>query len=260
MNMLSGKVALVTGGGNGIGRGIALRLASEGASVGVLDLNEVAVGRVVEEVRGSGGAALALPADVSSPAPVERALAALVQEFGTPNILVHSAGIMPDGTIDQTNEQQWDRVFAVNVKGAYLASRLVVPMMRRSGGGSIILMASITGVNGFPGLAAYSATKGALISLARAMAIDHAAEGIRVNAVSPGTIDSPMLHAFVEAQADPERTRRAFDAVQPRGRVGTIEEVVNVVVFLASDQATYVSGSNVKVDGGMSIKGDQPRF
>lgn len=260
MNMLSGKVAMVTGGGNGIGRGIALRLASEGAAVGVLDLNERAVQKVVDEVRGAGGTALALPADVSSAAAVERAFAALVEAFGTPNVLVHSAGIMPDGTIDQTTEQQWDRVFAVNVKGAYLTSRLVVPMMQRSGGGSIILMASITGVNGFPGLAAYSATKGALISLARAMAIDHAAEGIRVNAVSPGTIDSPMLHEFVAAQADPERTRRAFDAVQPRGRVGTIEEVVNVVVFLASDLASYVSGSNVKVDGGMSIKGDQPRF
>lgn len=251
---------MVTGGGNGIGRGIALRLASEGAAVGVLDLNERAVQKVVDEVRGAGGTALALPADVSSAAAVERAFAALVEAFGTPNVLVHSAGIMPDGTIDQTTEQQWDRVFAVNVKGAYLTSRLVVPMMQRSGGGSIILMASITGVNGFPGLAAYSATKGALISLARAMAIDHAAEGIRVNAVSPGTIDSPMLHEFVAAQADPERTRRAFDAVQPRGRVGTIEEVVNVVVFLASDLASYVSGSNVKVDGGMSIKGDQPRF
>ncbi len=260
MNMLSGKVALVTGGGNGIGRGIALRFASEGAAVGVLDLDERAVQKVVDEVRSAGGMALALPADVSSAAAIEQALTALVKAHGTPDILVHCAGIMPVGTIDQTTEREWDRVFSVNVKGAYLASRLVVPMMRHSGGGSIILIASITGVNGFPGLAAYSATKGALISLARAMAIDHAAEGIRVNAVSPGTIDSPMLHEFVAAQADPERTRRAFDAVQPRGRVGTIEEVVNVVVFLASDQASYVSGSNVKVDGGMSIKGDQPRF
>jgi NAD(P)-dependent dehydrogenase (short-subunit alcohol dehydrogenase family) len=124
---------------------------------------------------------------------------------------------MPEGTIDQTTEETWDRVFAVNVKGAYLACRQVVPLMRRSGGGSIILVASITGVNGFPGLAAYSATKGALIALARAMAIDHAAEGIRVNAVSPGTIDSPMLHEFIAAQADPERTRRAFDAVNRAG-------------------------------------------
>jgi NAD(P)-dependent dehydrogenase (short-subunit alcohol dehydrogenase family) len=145
------------------------------------------------------------------------------------------------------------------VKGAYLTCREVLPHMRARGG-AIVLMASITGVNGFPGLAAYSATKGALIALARAMAIDHAAEEIRVNAVSPGTIDSPMLHEFVAAQADPQRTRRAFDEVQPRGRIGTIDEVVNVVTFLVSDQASYVSGSNVKVDGGMSIKGEQPRL
>jgi NAD(P)-dependent dehydrogenase (short-subunit alcohol dehydrogenase family) len=132
--------------------------------------------------------------------------------------------------------------------------------MRNAGGGTIVLMASITGVNGFPGLAAYSATKGALISLAQAMAIDHASEGIRVNAVSPGTIDSPMLHEFVAAQPDPHRTRQAFDRAQPRGRIGTIEEVASVVAFLASDQAGYVSGSNVRVDGGMSIKGEQPRL
>jgi len=260
VNMLPGKTALVTGGGSGIGRGIALRLASEGAAVGVLDLNECSVRQVVNEVRGAGGTAIPLVADLSNAQAVERARCILVQTLGTPHILVHSAGIMPDGTIDQTTEEQWDRVFAVNVRGAYLACRQVVPMMRQAGGSSIILIASITGVNGFPGLAAYSATKGVLIALARAMAIDHAAEGIRVNAVSPGTIDSPMPHEFVAAQADPERTRRAFDAVQPRGRVGTIDEVVNVVVFLASDQATYVSGSNVKVDGGMSVKGDQPRY
>jgi NAD(P)-dependent dehydrogenase (short-subunit alcohol dehydrogenase family) len=132
--------------------------------------------------------------------------------------------------------------------------------MRRVGGGSIILMASITGVNGLPGLAAYSATKGALISLARAMAIDHAREGIRVNSVSPGTIDSPMLHDFVAAQTDHEQTRRAFDEMHPVGRVGTIEEVTNVFVFLASNQASFVTGANYSVDGGMSVKGEQPRL
>src|SRR5271166_1327075 len=187
VNMLPGKTALVTGGGSGIGRGIALRLASEGAAVGVLDLNECSVRQVVNEVRGAGGTAIPLVADLSNAQAVERARCILVQTLGTPHILVHSAGIMPDGTIDQTTEEQWDRVFAVNVRGAYLACRQVVPMMRQAGGSSIILIASITGVNGFPGLAAYSATKGVLIALARAMAIDHAAEGIRVNAVSPGT-------------------------------------------------------------------------
>ncbi len=260
MAMLQGKVALVTGAANGIGRGIALRFGQEGADVGVLDISEAAATRVATEIQMHGGRAVGLGADVSNAAQVKRAVELLAQAFHSPNVLVHNAGVMPEGAIDRTSEQDWDRAFDINVKGAYLTCREVIPRMRANGGGAIVLMASITGVNGFPGLAAYSATKGALISLARAMAIDHAAEGIRVNAISPGTIDSPMLHEFVAAQSDPQRTRRAFDEVQPRGRVGTIDEVVNVVTFLVSDQAGYVSGSNVKVDGGMSIKGEQPRL
>lgn len=258
--LLEGKIALVTGGAQGIGKGISLRFAREGAAVGVLDLSEKAAEALVECIRSEGGRAIALPADVSHGGQVRKAVEALANAFGRPDVLVHNAGIMPEGTIDATPEEQWDRVFAVNVRGAYLTCREVLPAMRAARCGSIILIASITGVNGFPGLAAYSATKGALISLARAMAIDHAAEGIRVNAVSPGTTDSPMLHEFVASQADPHGTRLAFDQVQPRGRVGTIDEVVNVVAFLASDQASFVSGANVTVDGGLSIKGEQPRL
>ncbi|MCC7154041.1 MAG: SDR family oxidoreductase [Bryobacterales bacterium] len=257
--LLDGKIALITGGARGIGEGISLRFGREGAAVGVLDLNASAADSVVERIRLEGGRAIALPANVADGAQVRKAVAALAKAFGGPDVLVHNAGIMPEGAIEAISEEQWDRVFAVNVRGAYLTCREVLPAMRAGRRGSIILMASITGVNGFPGLAAYSATKGALISLARATAIDYAAEGIRVNAVSPGTIDSPMLHEFVASQADPHRTRLAFDQVQPRGRVGTIDEVVNVVAFLASDQATYVSGANVIVDGGLSIKGEQPR-
>jgi NAD(P)-dependent dehydrogenase (short-subunit alcohol dehydrogenase family) len=257
---LAGKAALITGAAQGIGKGISLRFAREGAAVGVLDRRAEAAASVVDLIIREGGRAIALPADVSDGTQVRRAVAALTEAFGQPELLVHNAGIMPEGTIDATSEEQWDRVFAVNVRGAYLTCREVLPGMRAGQRGSIILMASITGVNGFPGLAAYSATKGALISLARAMAIDYAADGIRVNAISPGTIDSPMLHEFVAAQTDPHRTRLAFDEVQPRGRVGTIEEVVSVVAFLASDHASYVSGSNIKVDGGMSIKGEQPRL
>ncbi len=260
MQALKGKVSLITGAGNGIGRGIALRFAAEGAMVGVLDIQPDACQRVVEEITQADGQAVALPADVTRADDVRAAVRTLTERFGSPTVLVHNAALMPSGTLDQTSEDVWDRAFAVNVKGAYLTSREVVPLMRRAGGGSIILMASITGTNGLPGLAAYSATKGALIALARAMAIDYARDGIRVNAVSPGTIDSPMLHTFVAAQKDPEETRRAFDEVQPRGRVGTIEEVVNVFVFLASDQASFVSGANYAVDGGASIKGDQPRL
>jgi meso-butanediol dehydrogenase / (S,S)-butanediol dehydrogenase / diacetyl reductase len=260
VNILQGKIALVTGAGNGIGRGVAIRFACEGAMVGVLDICAESSKKVVEEIRATSGKAIDLSGDVSRSEDVSRCVQTLVRDFGIPGVLVHNAAVMPEGTIDETSEGDWDRVYATNVKGAYLTCREVIPLMRKAGSGSIILMASITGVNGFPALAAYSGTKGALISLARAMAIDHAAEGVRVNSVSPGTIDSPMLHAFVAAQSNPERTRRAFDEAQPRGRVGTIDEVVNVVTFLASDQASYISGSNVTVDGGMSIKGEQPRF
>jgi NAD(P)-dependent dehydrogenase (short-subunit alcohol dehydrogenase family) len=260
MGMLDGKVSLITGAGQGIGRGLALRFAHEGAAVGVLDVRASACESVAAEIAAAGGRSLALPADVSQAGDVAHALARLAAAFGAPNVLVHNAAVMPEGAIDQTAEADWDRVFAVNVKGAYLTSRAVIPLMRQAGGGSILLMASITGVNGLPGLAAYSATKGALISLARAMAIDHARDGIRVNSVAPGTIDSPILHEAVAATRNPEATRRAFDEIQPRGRIGTIEEVVNVFVFLASDQAGYVSGANFVVDGGMSIKTDQPRL
>lgn len=257
--LLERKVSLITGAGHGIGRGIALRFAAEGATIGVLDKDEAACQGVVAEIKQRGGQAVSLPADVSQAGEVHAAIQQLVERFGAPDILVHNAAIMPGGTIDVTSEVDWDRTFAVNVKGAYLTCREVVPLMRQQGGGSIILMSSITGVNGLPGLAAYSATKGALIALARAMAIDHAREGIRVNSVAPGTIDSSMLHRFVAEQTDPDATRRAFDEVHPIGRVGTIEEVTNVFVFLASDQSSFVTGANYAVDGGMSIKGEQPR-
>jgi NAD(P)-dependent dehydrogenase (short-subunit alcohol dehydrogenase family) len=131
--------------------------------------------------------------------------------------------------------------------------------MLEVGYGSIIHIASVTGILGMPGLAVYSATKGALIALARAMSTDYAPQCIRVNAVSPGTIDSPMLHNFVASQSDPDRIRRQFDQMHPIGRVGTIEEVANVCLFLASDEAGFVTGANYQVDGGLGVKGDQPQ-
>jgi NAD(P)-dependent dehydrogenase (short-subunit alcohol dehydrogenase family) len=260
MGQVSGKIALVTGGANGIGRGIALRLASEGAAVALLDKDAEACYRTAECMKRNNRPVLPLGVDITQAAPVRDAVAQVKVSLGFPTILVHAAGVMPTGVLHETTEEDWDLVYAVNVKGAYLTCREAVPLMREAGGGAVIFISSITGVNGLPALAAYSGTKGALISLARAMAIDYAADGIRVNAVSPGTIDSPMLKEFVEQQQDPVRTRRAFDEAQPRGRVGTVEEVANVVVFLASDQASLINGANIRVDGGASIKGDQPRL
>jgi NAD(P)-dependent dehydrogenase (short-subunit alcohol dehydrogenase family) len=255
-----GRTAVVTGAGNGIGRGIALRLASDGASVGILDHDAVGCERVLNSIMEFGGKGIALPADVSNLAEMNHAIGQLDAAYGAPTVAVHSAGIMPTGTLLETSEMEWDRVHAVNVKGAFLLCKEVIPHMLREKKGSIIFVSSITGVIGMPGLAAYSSTKGALISLARALAIDFAREGIRVNSIAPGTIDSSMLHDFVAAQKDPEETRRKFDDIQPRGSIGTIEEVVNLVAFLASDESSLINGANLPVDGGMSVKGQQPRL
>lgn len=259
MTSLNGKIAIVTGAARGIGFGIAHRLAEEGAAVGLMDRNKDGLEKAKQAIEKLGQKALVLPCDVANAESVRQAAARLIAGLGQPHVIVHAAGVMPTGTLDETLEEDWDRVFAVNVKGAYLLLRELIPPMRVGDGGSVILVASLTGSHGYPSLAAYSSTKGALTALARAMAIDYARDGIRVNSVSPGTIDTPMLEEFVAQQPDPLRTRKAFDDVQPRGRVGTVEEVANVVAFLASENASLINGSDIRVDGAAGIKGDQPR-
>ncbi|KAA3660228.1 MAG: SDR family NAD(P)-dependent oxidoreductase [Chloroflexi bacterium] len=259
MKRLQDKVALVTGAAGGIGKGIAVRFAQEGANVGVLDLHEAAAQAIVDEIVAAGGQAVALGADISREEDVETAVSHLRHTFGSIDILVNNAAIMPAGRLHETDLADFDRCMAVNLRGTYLACRAVIPDMIAAKKGSIIMMSSITGVLGLPGLAAYSATKGALISLARAMSTDYAGLGIRTNSVSPGTIDSPMLHNFLANQSDPDTMRKAFDAMHPIGRVGTIDEVANVFVFLASDESSFVTGANFQADGGMGVKGQQPQ-
>ena len=256
---LAGKVALITGSARGIGRGIARRFAAEGASVGILDLDATACGTVVDEIEAAGGTALEVAADISDPDQVARACAELAGHFGTPTVLVNNAAVMPAANIHETSLADFDRCVAVNLRGTFLVSRALIPGMLAAGGGSIIHIASITGILGLPGLAAYSMTKGALLALTRAMSTDYAGRGIRSNSVSPGTIDSPMLYDFLATKSDPDRLRRQYDAMHPQGRVGKIEEVANVCLFLASDEASFVSGANYTVDGGVSVKGEQPQ-
>jgi NAD(P)-dependent dehydrogenase (short-subunit alcohol dehydrogenase family) len=259
MKRLQGKSAVVTGAGGGIGRGIALRFAAEGAKVGVLEINSAMCSAVVDEIQAVGGEALALECDVSKESQVAGAVASMNAAFGMVNILVNNAAVMPGGRIHETSPDDFDRCVAVNLRGAYLISRAVIPGMLQARSGSIIHMASVTGTLGLPGIAAYSMTKGGLAALARAMSTDYARFGIRVNAVSPGRIDSPMLHHFVAAQSNPAQIRQAYDEMHPIGRVGTIEEVANVIVFLASDEASFITGANYAVDGGLSVKGEQPQ-
>ncbi len=256
---LDGKIALITGAARGIGRGIALRFAAEGARVGVLDLNEADCATVVDEIMSKGGQAVALSADIRDEAQVNAAVTRFHNAFGVCTVLVNNAAVMPGGRLHETSPDDFDHCIRVNLRGTYLVCRAVIPGMLKLGTGSIIHMASVTGLLGLPGIAAYSATKGALIALARAMSTDYAREGLRTNSVSPGTIDSPMLHDFLAAQSDPVRLRGAFDDMHPIGRVGRIDEVASVCVFLASDEASFVTGSNYEVDGGLSSKGEQPQ-
>lgn len=256
---LLGKIALVTGAARGIGRGIALRFAEEGAKVGVLDMHYEDCQKVVHEIEIAGGQALALEADIRNEEQVTTAVAKLKEAFGICTILMNNAAVMPSGRIHETSPEDFDRCIAVNLRGTYLICRALIPDMLEHGGGSIIHMASVTGMRGLPGIAVYSATKGALISLARAMSTDYARDGIRVNSVSPGTIDSPMLHDFVAAQSDPVNIRQQFDDMHPIGRVGQIQEVANVCLFLASEESSFVTGANYAVDGGLSSKGEQPQ-
>lgn len=259
MNRLPGKVALVTGAARGIGKGIATAFATEGAQVGVIDLNEAACQQVVNEITAAGGVALALGADISDEAQVEQVVKRAQERFGTVTVLVNNAAVMPSGPLHLTSPADFDRCMAVNLRGTYLMCRAVIPGMLAAGKGSIIHMSSVTGILGLPGLAVYSATKASLSGLARAMSTDYARQGIRVNAVAPGTIDSPMLHDFLAVQQNPEPLRQQFDDMHPIGRVGQIDEVASVFVFLASDESSFVTGATYTVDGGLSVKGQQPQ-
>ncbi|MBZ0281848.1 MAG: SDR family oxidoreductase [Anaerolineae bacterium] len=256
---LGGKVAIITGAARGIGRGIALRFAKEGAKVGIVDLDVAQCQTVVDDIKSAGGDALALGADIADEAQVERTVTKMREQFGVVNVLVNNAAVMPAGPLHLTTPADFDRCIAVNLRGTYLMCRAVIPGMLEIGKGSIIHMSSVTGILGLPGLAAYSATKAGLSGLARAMSTDYAWQGIRVNAVAPGTIDSPMLHDFLAAQQNPEPLRQQFDAMHPIGRVGQIDEVASVFVFLASDESSFVTGATYTVDGGLSVKGEQPQ-
>ncbi|MCO6450974.1 MAG: SDR family oxidoreductase [Caldilineales bacterium] len=259
MQRLHGKIALITGAAGGIGAGIAQRFAREGARIAVLDLRKEDCRPVVDAIHKAGGEAIAIGADIADEEQAEAAVAEVHAAFGFVNVLVNNAAVMPSGRLHETTVADFDRCVRVNLRGTYLMSRAVIPHMLAMRQGSIIHMASVTGILGLPGIAIYSATKAAIIGLTRAMSTDYARLGIRVNAVSPGTIDSPMLHRFINAQSNPEYFRRAFDDIHPIGRVGTIEEVANVFVFLASDEASFVTGANYEVDGGIGVKGEQPQ-
>lgn len=247
---LENKKAIVTGGAGGIGRATALAFAAEGAQVAVVDLRADAAEAVVEEIRAAGGTAVAIAADVSNEDDIQRIIATTVEEFGGVNVVFNNAGIIRRTTAVETTADEWDRVFGVNVKSIFLMCKHVVPIMAANGGGSIVNTGSGWGLKGGGQAISYCASKGAVVNMTRALAIDHGPQGIRVNSVNPGDVNTGMLLEEARQLSQDANAFLAESADRPLGRMGEPGEIAAAVVWLASDDSSYVTGSALVVDGG----------
>jgi 3-oxoacyl-[acyl-carrier protein] reductase len=246
---LAGKVAIVTGAGQGIGRAIATVLADHGAAISVFDLNEKSMQSLVAEVGAAGGRAIAVVGNVSDPADVKRAVAATVEAFGTVDILVNNAGVLRPGPIERIDPEEWDLIIDVGLKGAFLFMQAVAPIMKQKRAGKIVNMASMAGrATSTLGGAHYTAAKAGLLGLSRHVARELAPFGINVNSVNPGIIDTPMAASHT-APARLEEIRLAI----PFQRFGSPNEVAELVLFLASERSSYVTGAGVDIHGGEMI-------
>ncbi|RJL31713.1 SDR family NAD(P)-dependent oxidoreductase [Bailinhaonella thermotolerans] len=245
MNTLAGKVAIVTGGGSGIGRATALLFAREGAKVVVADIDADGAAATAAEIGADG---LAVPADVSDPADCERVVKSAVDGFGRLDVLFNNAGIIRRTTVLDLDAGEWDRVMAVNVRSVFLMCKYAIPAMTE--GGSIVNTGSGWGLKGGGNAISYCASKAAVVNMTRALAIDHARDGIRVNSVNPGDTDTPMLREEARQLREDWAAFAADAADRPMGRAGSPEEIAQAVLFLASDASSYVTGSALVVDGG----------
>jgi meso-butanediol dehydrogenase/(S,S)-butanediol dehydrogenase/diacetyl reductase len=252
----AGKIAVITGAASGIGAATARRFAREGATLVLADLNETAGSKLVEELSRAGAEAQFVPTDVSQMAAVEALMDAAVTRYGALHILFNNAGIGAYGKTGVLDVNTWHQVISVDLHGVFYGCRAAIPRMKAAGGGVIVNTASISGLFADYGLAAYNAAKAGVINLTRVAAIDHACDGIRVNAVCPGPVETPMLEpVLMMSNATAE-----YAKLVPMGRVGKPEEIAAVVAFLASDDASYITGTTVVVDGGVTAATGQPNF
>jgi len=254
MGRVAGKAAIVTGAAAGIGRACALALAREGAAVAVADVDEAGGADTVAAIRSGGGEAFFRRADVGVSADVRDLVRQSADRWGRLGILVNNAGVAISGSVTEIGEEEWERVLSVNLSGVWRGMRFAIPEMLRTGGGSVINTSSVQSVIGFRGWAGYAASKGGINSLTRQAAVDYAAQGIRVNAVLPGTILTPMNERILASSPDPSRIERDWLSMHPVGRLGQPEEVAAVVVFLGSDESSFVTGELIRVDGGLVVR------
>jgi NAD(P)-dependent dehydrogenase (short-subunit alcohol dehydrogenase family) len=251
MGRLDQKVALVTGGGAGIGRAIALLFAREGARVVVTGRRKEFLEQVVSQVEQSGGRGLAVAGSVTDDAHVRTAVDQTLRTFGTINVLVNNAAVGAFGKlVHETDDDTWDEQLAVNLTGVFRMTRAVLPELTKNNGGSIVNISSVSALVAFPGNAAYSATKGGLNAFTRCVAMDYASQGIRCNAICPGLVDTPMAADLIN---NPQRMTQVMQAY-PLARPGTPEEVAKLVLYLASDESSWVTGSIYTIDGGLTAQ------
>jgi NAD(P)-dependent dehydrogenase (short-subunit alcohol dehydrogenase family) len=245
---LEGKVALVTGAGSGIGRETAMRFAQEGAHVCAADLRSETAEDTAAAI---GGDAIGLQLDVTSAASASAGVDAVVERFGGIDVIVNNAGVTIVGAAHELEESDWDKELAANLKGIYLVSRAAWPHLVSRGGGAILVTASIAGIWAIPADAAYCASKAGAIMLTKCMALDGAKAGIRVNCVCPGFTETPMIEGYFADQPDPEASRAFAVSIHPLGRLGKPRDIADAFVYLASDEAAWVTGTALVVDGGL---------
>ena len=244
---LEHKIALITGAGTGIGRAIALAFAREGARLALAGRRKTVLEAVAREI---GAAAVVVEADVAKKTDIDRALEQTIRHFGGLTTLVNNAGVLHTGTAEQISEEQWNETFNVNVRGVWQLSTSALPYLRQQGGGSIINIASVLGINGARYRAAYASSKGAVVLLTKCMAIDHGHENIRVNAICPGFVETELTRPVFTQAPDPQTVRRERIAAHPLGRLGQPQDVAGLAVFLASDESAWLTGAALPLDGG----------
>jgi NAD(P)-dependent dehydrogenase (short-subunit alcohol dehydrogenase family) len=255
MSEFAGKVAIITGGGSGIGRATALLFAREGAHAVVLDWNQAAGAETVDLIEQEHGEGYSVPTDISKSIEVERAINLVLERSGRIDILFANAAVEITKPVAETSEEDWDRLYNVNMKGTFLCCKHVIPVMRKQRSGSIVIVSSGHAFVTYPNCSAYAGTKGGVLAFMRGVALDCAGDGIRVNCVVPGATDTPLLRAYLHDCADPKSEENRILSSVPLGRLAKPEDIAKAVRFLCSSDAEYITGTSLTVDGGLLAQG-----